>query len=113
MRLKPLLVLLVRLALFLAPLGLGLAYLEWRLPPRQGYAAKRRLLVEIAPSAEIVIIGSSHAHRGIDPARLPCSAVNLANDWQTIDIDEALVRTHIIAWKRVRVPEFSPGRSII
>lgn len=104
MKLGPLLRLLTRLTVFCTPLVVGFGLLEWRLRSvPTGLDYKHELLLEKGPSAQIVILGSSHEAHGLDPSLFHCPAINLANDSQTIDIDAALVRENLSTLKQLRV----------
>jgi len=104
MKLGPLLKLVLRLTVFSAPLILGIGFLERGLRSMPTPSTeKHKILVERGPSAEIVIFGSSHADAGLDPAKFPCSAINLANDGQTLDIDLALMRELVRGPGRLQV----------
>ena len=104
MTMGPLLKLLFRLGIFVAPVIAGLGYSEWRLRSVPTlYDLKRQLIVDNGKAAEVVILGSSLAVGGLDPGSMPCPAINVALHGQTLDIDAALVDQYLPALPRMRV----------
>jgi hypothetical protein len=79
---------LLKVFAFLLPLVGGLGWMEYRLqsiPTR--FTDKREVLDTAGPGAQILVLGNSHGNADLNPARLPCPGVNLANDSQTLDVD--------------------------
>ncbi|HWI59183.1 MAG TPA: hypothetical protein VNZ22_18290 [Bacillota bacterium] len=80
-----------------APFVLLLGKCEWRFHqvPWNEYAAKRALLEARADKVEVLVMGSSHAYRGILPSQLHPQAFNLAGLSQTLYYDQALVKKYL------------------
>lgn len=96
--------LLTKCATFALPLVVLLSGLEWglsRVP--NSYTHKRSIIQRGAPSVEVLVTGSSREYFGVDPAELPCRAINLANTSQSLPIDSALVRAYLPRMKKLRV----------
>ncbi len=81
-----------RIALFLAPPLLLLAWLEWgmaRVP--DSHTLKRQRLEALAGEIDTLVLGASESYYGIVPHRLGEHAFNLANTSQSLYYDDQLV----------------------
>ncbi len=81
------------LAIFLAPLGILVAWQENALVRVEtSHSHKRRALESMAGSGGVLVLGSSNALYGICPRFLGARGVNLANVSQSLDIDLELLQ---------------------
>jgi hypothetical protein len=85
-----------KLVLFALPLLVLLGYVEVRLRGVPSYyAIKRACLEQQLGSVEVLVLGSSHAHTGVDPSRFSRPAFNLAFGGQSLYYDTRLVLKYI------------------
>jgi hypothetical protein len=90
--------------LFVLPFLLLLLYTEWRLTfVQNSYSRKMSFLDRAAPGIKLLVLGSSHAHHGIDPASFPASGFNAANVSQTLYYDLALLQSRLPSLKSLKV----------
>jgi len=88
--------LLIRFSLFLLPVLLllgGLEYVQRQLP--NNYTHKREMLEKGLDQWETLILGSSHAYLGIDPAQFDGPTFNLAFTAQTLAYDKFLLEKYL------------------
>ena len=74
-----------RLAMILMPFLLLFSWIEYKarhLP--NSYAVKKEELAPLQDSLEILVLGSSHALKGIMPSAFSCTGFNLSNSSQTL-----------------------------
>lgn len=92
-----------KIILFCLPLLALLATLEIlvRQIPNP-YKTKINGLKAEAGEVTTLVLGSSHAYFGIDPAVLPGKSLNLANVSQTLDFDEWILQKNLPALPRLR-----------
>jgi hypothetical protein len=84
-----------RLIIFFLPVIVVVCILEvfLRIIPND-YKYKRDQLLENAENVEILILGNSHAHYGINPEYLTMRGFNFSNISQSLDLDYALLETY-------------------
>lgn len=104
----------IRLAIFMMPIALLLAVVEFRLRlmPTM-YERKHNALMQAADSLQILALGSSHGLMGFQPAAFSVPAFNLANISQTWPLDYALLKRYAphlprLRWVVVSASYFSP-----
>ncbi len=99
---------LLRVFLFTAPLATLLVWMEHAL--RQvpnDYSFKRDRLLEDGASFQYLVLGNSHAYRGVDPDQLLVPGFNAANSSQSHSCDRAILEKyidHLPALKHVFIP---------
>jgi hypothetical protein len=95
---------LLRCSLFLAPLlvlGVGLEFALRQLP--QILIQKAAHMERYSQATTLLVLGSSHAFRGICPDLLaPDSAYSLAGSGQTLDLDGALYEKYLPSMPRLK-----------
>ncbi len=82
--------------LFLLPILIGLGVMEYyqRVLPND-YTAKKHALESRADSLDFIILGSSHAYMGLNPAWISGKGVNMAFTAQTLYFDDYLLDRYI------------------
>lgn len=91
-------------AYLIIPLVLLLGYVEWhlsRIPTR--YSRKKELLSQQAASLEVLVLGSSHALHGFDPAFFSRPGFNLAGVSQSLYYDYQLLVRFIDQLPRLKL----------
>lgn len=102
----------LRLVVFAAPLVLGLLIIEWRLSLiPNSYAIKDEGAAQ-AKGTEVLVLGSSHTLKGVNPALMTKPTYNLANVSQTLKFDQALLQVYApkmpkLRWVVVPISYFS------
>ncbi|MDQ3803422.1 MAG: SGNH/GDSL hydrolase family protein [Acidobacteriota bacterium] len=87
---------LIKLALFVAPILLALALVEYELARvPTGYAAKRRYLDRTIGEARVLVTGSSHAHYAVHPRLFGVPAFNTAYVSQDVYYDTRIVLKYL------------------
>ncbi|HYF02911.1 MAG TPA: D-alanyl-lipoteichoic acid biosynthesis protein DltD [Patescibacteria group bacterium] len=82
--------------LFLLPLVIVFGYVEWQLRGmKTTYTIKKRDFEKQLDSVEILVLGSSHALYGIDPAQFSWRGYNLSNSSQTLYYDARLTEKYL------------------
>lgn len=87
-----------RLCIFLLPFIIVFSYCEYQLrhqPFASSYAAKKFYLEQQLDSTEILVLGSSQAYHGINPACFSKKCFNLANVSQTLYYDRRLTQQYL------------------
>jgi hypothetical protein len=89
--------------LFVLPLLLIFSFLEYSLRNiKSGYTTKRDGLISLGNDIEILIVGNSHAHYGIDPKYFTKSAYNMAYVSQTFLYDKKLILKYLPLLKNLK-----------
>ncbi|HNW77047.1 MAG TPA: hypothetical protein PKJ28_09205, partial [Bacteroidales bacterium] len=84
------------LTLFLAPVILALGCLEYALRQQKNYLdIKKEKFEQVAGAVEVLILGDSHAHMGLDPARFDRKTFNLASPAQSYYYDVSLLLKYL------------------
>ncbi len=101
-----------RLVVFATPLVLGLLVIEWRLSLIPNSYAIKDQGASQAMGTEALVLGSSHALKGINPALMTLPTYNLANVSQTLKFDQALLEVYTrnmpkLRWVVVPISYFS------
>jgi hypothetical protein len=97
-------VLIKKICLLLLPFLLLAGYTEYRLGRMaNGYSHKAEGIERWAPTTEVLILGSSHALYGIDPAGFQRSAYNLANVSQSHYYDYQIFSKYVNSLTQLRV----------
>jgi hypothetical protein len=86
----------LKLALLLAPLLIGLIYVEYRLSRiPNSFALKRANLEHQSDSVEVLVLGASHNAYGINPTYFSHKGFNLATPSQDMYYDSALLMNYL------------------
>ena len=94
----------IRLAIFLAPLAVLLALVEYKLSKYANIDTVRsESLRQSADHVQILLVGNSHAMVGIDPSGLPLPAFNLAFSGQSTILDAKLATMLLTRLPRLRL----------
>ena len=90
--------------LLLFPFLLMVGYSEYqlRLVPNS-YSVKLSQLRKQADSIKLLILGSSHAHHGINPAKFELPAYNMANVSQSLYYDTRIIQQELNRLKSLKV----------
>lgn len=94
----------IKSSIFILPLSLIPLSVEYKL--RQvpnSYNVKKKSLENHAARLQAVILGSSHAYVGINPALLGCTAFNLANTSQSLYYDSQLLAKYLDQMPNLRL----------
>jgi hypothetical protein len=87
---------LLKTTIFLLPLAAVFAYFEINLRGMETtYSIKKRDFEAQLDSVEVLILGSSHALYGIDPAQFSLKTYNLSNSSQTLYYDVRLTEKYL------------------
>jgi hypothetical protein len=84
-----------KLLIFLIPVIVGLCFIEafLRIIPNN-YKYKKMQLLNEADSIQILILGNSHAHSGINPEYFSLNGFNFANSSQSLNLDYKLLEKY-------------------
>ena len=93
-----------QLMVFLLPLALLFAVVEFKLSQfADMYAVRANALRKVAPNVEILVVGHSHAMRGIDPSGLPLPSFNLGFPGQSAILDAKITEEVFRCAPRLRL----------
>jgi hypothetical protein len=93
----------IKLILFLLPFLVLFSWIEYqarRLP--NSYEQKKRSFERLHQSIKILVLGSSHASKDINPALFSCTGFNFSNSSQTLYYDTQLCLKYIDELPRLR-----------
>lgn len=93
-----------KIILFFSPVVILLCLFEvfLRIIPND-YKYKKEQLLKDAQNIEVLVLGSSHAHYGINPDYLSFRGFNLSNISQSLDLDYKLLETYGKDMKHLKV----------
>ena len=98
--------LLLKLVLFLLPIPVVIGIAEHRLGQvRNSYTVKRDL-VQIATNCEVLVLGSSHALLGVNPAAFSRPSLNMANNSQLLYHDTQILHRFAPGLPKLKVVIF-------
>lgn len=96
--------LLTRLLLVGSPLVAFLLFVEFQLANyTTTYQVKHEAIKNQGQDCKLLILGSSHGLRGINPMLFDLNAINLANVSQTLELDLALLKHYLPALPNLKV----------
>jgi len=98
---------LLKLIVILLPFLILFSWIEYKarnLP--NSYSVKKDQLEKICDSVEILVLGSSHAMKGIDPSCFRCKGFNLSNSSQTLIHDIQLCQKYLERLPRLKAVIF-------
>jgi len=93
-----------KFVLFILPLAVLVLYLEVNLAGiPNSYNLKKENFEKQLSDIELLVVGSSHAYFGIDPALFSCKAYNMANVSQSFSYDARILEKYLPEMKRLKV----------
>jgi hypothetical protein len=102
-RTQPMVRWLLRCVVFALPLVALTAFTEVRMRTvPNSYTKKRAALERRAAGLEVLVLGSSHAFRGVAPVQLSAPALNLADLSQSLYYDQAMLQRNVERLPRLR-----------
>ena len=94
----------LKIVLLLLPIGISLGYIEYRLSQMpNSYQIKRKLFEKALPEIEILILGSSNAYYGIDPAYFELKGFNFAFRAQSHWYDTRLALKYLDRMPKLKI----------
>lgn len=95
---------LLAMILFMAPLALLGAYVEWKLSRiPNGYTQKREIIANAGVDARVVVLGSPRDLNGISPNEFDCAGVNLAYVSESLFFSTEVMRRQLRTAARLRL----------